>query len=191
MQWECKENTHTQTCASGLNNNRTSDDLYSRITVTFVVKTRGGWVDTWHIYNPASSLSIGFMCNRQLFGYWNVTLNRGSPVWVIFPTDNKENLSTVRRTHITYGVWKEKFRSANAFGSILPVSFPVVDIFVFRINESISTSIEESMKEKETKRKIGLEQSKKRVSFNKTQLICTFRLPLSELQRRCDCNWHR
>lgn len=65
------------------------------------MKTLGGWVETWHIYKPASSFNIGFMCKRQLFGYWNVTLNRGSPVWVIFPTDNKENLSTVRRTHIT------------------------------------------------------------------------------------------
>lgn len=52
-------------------------------------------------YKPASSFIIGFMCRRQLFGYWNVTLKRGSPVCVIFPTDNKENLSTVRRTHIT------------------------------------------------------------------------------------------
>lgn len=81
-----------------------SNDLYLRITVTFVANTLGGWVDTWHIYKPASSFSIGFMCKRQLFGYWNVTLIRGSPLYVTFPTVSKENLSVVRRTHITWFV---------------------------------------------------------------------------------------
>lgn len=93
---------HTPYTDRGLANNKTQNNLYSRITVTFVVNTLGGWVETWHIYRPASSFSIGFMCKRQLFGYWNVTLNRGSPVCVTFPTDNNENLSTVRRTHITW-----------------------------------------------------------------------------------------
>lgn len=73
------------------------------------------------------------MCKRQLFGYWNVTLNRGSPVCVTFPTDSKENLSTVRRTHIT---WPQNgTENGQQFWFDLSV-FPVDAIFSwFRINE--------------------------------------------------------
>jgi hypothetical protein len=34
-------------------------------TVRFVANTRGGCVDTWHIYNPASSGDIGFICIKN------------------------------------------------------------------------------------------------------------------------------
>lgn len=55
------------------------------------------------------------MCSRQLFGYWNVILILGSPLYVIFPTVNRENLSAMRRTHITYVVGHDHYHSENGF----------------------------------------------------------------------------
>lgn len=164
------------------------------------MKTRGGWVLTWHIYRPASSFSIGFMCKRQLFGYWNVTLNRGSPVWVIFPTDNKENLSTVRRTHITWRIGNTvEQHKRNDSGQQIHIGFCrfVQPVAVWRIPHhwmSTSKANDRRNHEKEKRKngvRIGEEYSDFWLSYNKTQLICTFQLPLSELEPRCDYDWHR
>lgn len=81
--------------------------MYLRSTLILVANTFGGCVDTWHMYRPASSFVSGFIWRRQLFGYWNVTLIRGSPLYVTFPTVSKENFSDVRFTHMTWSkTWK-------------------------------------------------------------------------------------
>lgn len=71
-------------------------------TVRLVAKTRGGCVDTWHMYKPPSSFLIGLICRRQLFGYWNLTLILGSPLYVLLPTVRRDTLSVVLRIHITW-----------------------------------------------------------------------------------------
>lgn len=70
--------------------------------VTLVANTRGGCVDTWHMYRPASSACTGLIWRRQLFGYWNRMLIRESPLYVLLPTVSSETLSVVLRTHITW-----------------------------------------------------------------------------------------
>lgn len=47
-------NTHGRSTS---NDKPNMDDLYLRITVTFVVNTRGGWVLTWHMYKPKTDIN--------------------------------------------------------------------------------------------------------------------------------------
>lgn len=68
-----------------------------------MVITRGGYVDIWHSYWPSSLLFVSTMRSRQLFGYWNSTLNRESPLYVCMPTVSSCRLSLCgsRFTHDT------------------------------------------------------------------------------------------
>lgn len=52
----------------------------------FTCMTLGGWVEIWHSYVPSSIFWVGEIFRRQLLGYWNSTVYRGSPLYVWCPT---------------------------------------------------------------------------------------------------------
>lgn len=87
-------------------------------TWKYVVITRGGYVEIWHSYWPSSVLLVSAIRNRQLFGYWNSTLNRESPLYVCMPTVSNCKLSLFgsRFTHDTYDVFFYYFQFRRSSG---------------------------------------------------------------------------
>lgn len=85
-------------------------------TLKNVLITLGGKEFTWHSYSPSSLLLAAAIFNRQLFGYWNSTLNRTSPLYVCIPTVSNCNLSSLgsRFTHDTCK-WKVCFKFSDQF----------------------------------------------------------------------------